>query len=912
MGANSMDNDAGSRDQGQVTRAEMTFDFDGLIQLLAGHLYNEKKVFIRELIQNAHDAIVRRAHDDPTFEREQGRIHVLTDLTAEPARILFRDNGLGMSRSDLERFLSTVGKSGTRAAAGDAPDVIGQFGIGFLSGFVVGGRVEVRTRHWQDPPDAGCLWENDGTKDYSVAPLTLEHPGTEVIVHLRSAEDRGLLQDEAVKRVIRDYADMLRVAIYLNDPSQQLGPVNTRTMPWERAGLSDSELRLDSLIYLEKTVPDSVLEVIPVREQGEHGVDAQGLLYITRTRVVGRDAPRTIRVFLKRMFLCEDAKELLPPWASFVNGILNTRDLEPNAARDNFARDEAHRKLRDRLGDLIVAHFEHLRDEEPQRLSEILAYHDFGIKAACHYYDAFFEKFGHLLEWRINARSPGADADAPRRRTWGTDDSAAYAWARLDQVMAVLPAPADGVPKRLACFTTHSSANQYFEMADAAGTTVVDASWPFEAELLRAWASARTGQVSLVYVDREDDPAVFRDPDPAQDRAVAVLAQVMSLNIRTAGGGRLRVDARRFEPTSLPAVLKHSEASQSAQRARELLGDPNAPSNLRNMAEELLRLSRNADMRMSINAANPLVRTLAELTAAAPDDPDLLDLTLGLYNDAILYNQELLTPTNARIFHEQFQRMMARSLEFVRQRADLARREAELDRQRQALAPPREVPARTHLIAFLMTPFAEEFKPVRAAIRTVVEGRLHCELRTADQRTHDDFIHGNVSQHLKDADLFVADVTGANPNVMLELGAAMYGGEGRPRLLVAAVAKAGDKPDLPADLAGHIAATYVRDAGSEAIAAALADAFECHVGLKQLLARPGREPYLCAAVLRDYSRGLLTGTGVYERLSEHLPTAAAWRAATEADLVPLLGGESDLAGPLLKRIRAGLDTPRAG
>ncbi len=150
-----------------IHHAEMTFDFDGLIQLLAGHLYSEKKVFIRELIQNGHDAIVRRAHDDPVFERANGRIHILTDLTAEPGRIVFRDNGIGMSRQDLETFLSTVGRSGTRAAAGDAPDVIGQFGIGFLSGFVVGARVTVRTRHWRDPLDVGCLWENDGTKDYS-------------------------------------------------------------------------------------------------------------------------------------------------------------------------------------------------------------------------------------------------------------------------------------------------------------------------------------------------------------------------------------------------------------------------------------------------------------------------------------------------------------------------------------------------------------------------------------------------------------------------------------------------------------------------------------------------------------------------------------------------------------------------
>ncbi|HBL29809.1 MAG TPA: HSP90 family protein, partial [Acidobacteria bacterium] len=93
-------------------------------------LYSEKKVFIRELIQNAHDAIQRRAVKDPSFNREQGHIDILTDLTASPARIIFRDNGLGMSVEDLEEFLSTIGKSGTKAARDEAPEVIGQFGIG--------------------------------------------------------------------------------------------------------------------------------------------------------------------------------------------------------------------------------------------------------------------------------------------------------------------------------------------------------------------------------------------------------------------------------------------------------------------------------------------------------------------------------------------------------------------------------------------------------------------------------------------------------------------------------------------------------------------------------------------------------------------------------------------------------------
>ena len=116
-------------------------------------------------------------------------------------------------------------------------------------------------------------------------------------------------------------------------------------MPWERTGVSSEVMRMDAMSILERSVPDNVLEVIPIElaeaaTEDHPAVFAEGLLYITSVRVLAREMPRTVRVFLKRMFLCEDAKEILPPWATFVNGIINTSSLLPNAARDNFTPDE--------------------------------------------------------------------------------------------------------------------------------------------------------------------------------------------------------------------------------------------------------------------------------------------------------------------------------------------------------------------------------------------------------------------------------------------------------------------------------------------------------------------------------------------------------------------------------------------
>nr|VFJ64885.1 MAG: Molecular chaperone, HSP90 family [Candidatus Kentron sp. FW] len=876
--------------------SEMQFDFDGLIQLLAGHLYSEKKVFIRELIQNCHDAIARRAATDPNFELAAGRIDIHTDLDADPALIRFRDNGLGMSRADLEDYLSSVGSSGTRDHKEDAPDVIGQFGIGFLSGFVVASRIAVKTRPCHVPTETGWRWENEGRKEYRLEPEEHPAPGTEVTIYLASAEDHGLIRDEHVREVIRAYADMLKVPIYLNHGET---PVNQRTMPWERKDISEEERDIDCRVYLEKTMPDSVLEVIPLAERG--AVNVSGVLYITRTRVIDWDTPRVLRVFQKRLFLCENTPEILPRWAGFVNGVIDTPDLSPNAARDNFRRDDAFERLRERLGELIIAHFEKLKETNRERLSEILAYHDLAIKAACHYYDVFFEKFGHLLEWRVNSKSPAVPAGARTgggRRYSPLEAEGDYAWVTLPDLVARLPEPEGDNLKQLNCFTTPASANQFFEMANAAGSTVLDASYHFETPLIKEWAKQHP-EVRLVHVDREDDPNVFRDIDPATDGKVQLLANQMSLSIRPGGSGRLRVTARRFKPAELPAVLKSSPESSGASKAQEILSDPNASASLRTMAEEMMHLARGADMRMTINAANPLIRQLAGLEDF--EDEEVMDLMGGIYNDAILYNQELMTPSNAKLFHQQFGRLMERSVAYLEQRDRLRALEAERAR---AITPKRD---RNHLVAFYITPFGDEFQPAREAVRQVIEDEFGCQLLTDDDVTYDDLIRGNVRRHIDNANFYIADVTGANPNVMQELGAVHYGRPESPTLLIAGLEAGKTKPEFPADLEGHIACTYPQAAETKAIAKKLSPEFQKNHRLKELLERVGREPYLSPERLQVYTDDLLRRKETYQTLSDKFPTASAWRQVQGQELKKLLGSQADLADVVLNRVLDHLD-----
>lgn len=848
---------------------QMQFDFDGLIQLLAGHLYSEKKVFIRELIQNAHDSIVRRQAAE--HGGYGGRIDI--DTRPQEDRIVVRDNGIGMSQGDLKQYLSSIGKSGTDLERAHVEGLIGQFGIGFLSAFVVAGRVEVRTRKLGE--DRGWMWTNEGSKTYTLNPCDIDAPGTTVTVLLKGPEERGAIHEETVRDVVRQYADMLLVPIHLNGGGD---PINTMHMPWEKTGRSENEIKLDCHIYLEKTMQSSVLQAIPVRLSDPA---ASGVLFVTRTRTLQIEAPRTVRVFQNRMFLCENS-EVLPRWAGFVEGVINTPVLTPTAARDNFIRDENHRTLRDALGDLVVEHLEKLHESDPERFSQILRYHNLSIKAACYYYDPFFAKFAHLLEWRTN----GGERD----ETTGDEKEC---WRTLPAILEEQPTDADG-RKVLPCFTTSNSANQYFQMADAAGSVVVDASYPFENHLIEAYAELDDVHVRLVHVDHEDDPNVFRHLVGNEQARMTRLAEVMAQVLRAAMGHQIRVEARQFDPPELGAVIRSTERSRGQHKAQGILNDPTMPEDLREMAREMMKLSRYASLRLTVNATNPFVKRLALQNL---EDPDVVELMRGVYNNAIIYSQELMTPHNARVFHDQFDRLMGRVLEFVETGAELDAERRRIRRQHEENAA-RKGPGPRHRVLFMMTPFADDYRPLVDALREVVEDQWGCQLYVASDRQYDDRVFENVGRHMAQAHAFIAEVTDANPNVMFELGAAKYDLHQRPIVLLR---KADSGMKLPADLHGHIYINYA-DTGDLSLEGHLAREMRKNHTLASLLDDAEREHYLSPRELKRLTRFPQLPDEAFVRLTERFPTREQWRHVGPEDVRAHLGDEGDLAPAFIKRV----------
>lgn len=872
---------------------EMQFDFAGLINLVAKHLYSEKKVFIRELIQNAHDGVRRRSDPSGGY----GRIDIET--RPQDLAITIRDNGIGMDREDLVDYLSNIGRSLTKLERSENDGLIGQFGIGFLSAFIVARHVEVRTR--KDGDSSGWRWENDGGKEYRITECDTSDVGTTVTVHLRDIEDRGLIQEQEVRGVIRKYADMLTVPIHLNGSAK---PENTMHMPWEKSGLTPSELEYDCLTYLARTTPEGVLEAIPVRIT--EPVRVEGVLYITRYRLISVDQPRTMRVFQNRMFLCENAADILPQWARFVNGIINTPDLTPTAARDNFIRDETAERVREALGEVIIEHFEKLRRDDPARFADIARFHRLGFAAACYYYDDFFDRFADLLIWRTNLGArpetagdevgmPIADlAPEPRHANPAVEEPLSQLHS-LPEILATLSPDDDGF-LRLPCVTTGNTAQQYFEIADAEGRAIVDASGPFESELLERYTRLPGRNLRLVHIDREEDPSVFRQPGENAAEVVR-LAETMSLMLRTPFGGRIRTEARRFRPIDIAAVIRSDARTRAQQKADEVRLDPNVSDEIRQMAVELAQLTSTTSRRLTVNADNPLVQRLARQELA---EPAVQQLMQALYNNAVLANRELITPTDAKIFHTQFQELIGRSLDFLEAQDELVRMREEQrghEQRRRALSgiQPR------HRIFFMITPFSAKYAPTISACRRVVEDQWGCQLIVASDRQDDHRLLDNVEHLMRQAHAFIAEVSEANPNVMFELGAAFADRHNRPFVLLR---QNEAHPPLPADLRSLLYVDYAPD--SPALDEYLAQEMRKNTAIREILDAQGRAQYLSPRRLAEVIKVDLP-SDVVERLANRFPTREDWSAADVAVVGEILRGDSDFATAILRRA-TGLST----
>jgi molecular chaperone HtpG len=388
-------------------RHEFQAEVKQLLDLMVHSLYSNKDIFLRELISNASDAI-----DKLRFERltrtdlaAGGEPHIRIEADREKRTLSISDTGIGMTPAEVIKNIGTIAKSGTKefltavkSSGGDrqslAPELIGQFGVGFYAAFMVADKVTLLTRRAGE--DAATLWESTGDGSYEIGDGERAEPGTTVTLHLKPEDaDQGLrdfTSEAVIKEIVKRYSDFVAY------------PIRMKTWTTPPAGSSETKVFTDETLNSMKAIWDrpksevtdeeyrefyrhishdwhDPLRTIPVKIEGT--LEAYALLYLPKEAPFDLYSPemkRGLQLYVKRVFVMDECKDLMPPHLRFVKGVVDAHDLSLNVSREILQKDRQIQVIRKQLVKKVLGTLDEMKRD------------------AAAEYQAFWEDFGPVIK----------------------------------------------------------------------------------------------------------------------------------------------------------------------------------------------------------------------------------------------------------------------------------------------------------------------------------------------------------------------------------------------------------------------------------------------------------------------------------------------------------------------------------
>jgi len=362
-----------------------------LLKLMIHSLYSNREIFLRELISNASDACDRLrflALSDPALVGDQPP-SIDIDFDGNAHTVTVTDSGIGMSREEAVEQLGTIAKSGTAEFLGSLSgdqrkdsQLIGQFGVGFYSAFIVANRVEVYSRKAGLPPESGVHWESAGEGDFSVESATQAERGTRIVLHLR--EDAYEFADPwRLRALVRRYSDHIAFPVRMRreGASGDWDTVNSATALWTRprADISDE----DYTKFYQHISHDGTAPLAWAHNRVEGKREYTTLLYLPAHApfdLWNRDAPRGLKLYVKRVFILDDAEQFLPLYLRFVKGVVDSSDLPLNVSRELLQSDPEIDAMRAGIARRVLELLAKLAESEPDK------------------YRTFWKEFGQVLK----------------------------------------------------------------------------------------------------------------------------------------------------------------------------------------------------------------------------------------------------------------------------------------------------------------------------------------------------------------------------------------------------------------------------------------------------------------------------------------------------------------------------------
>ena len=352
----------------------------GMIEVLSDHLYSSPDVYIRELLQNAVDAIVARKKHNSADSDYKGSIYVYL----EGNTLRFVDNGIGLTQEEIHQFLAIIGESSKKQLEDGQlrSDYIGRFGIGLLSCFMVSNEIKVITRSINS--DRAYVWIGKPDGMYELTEYDQEHDvGTEVVLSAKAGSELYFKSD-VVRDLLIHYGIILPYPIYLSDEENKIR-LNPAELPWEKESIDKQELlQFGSVMFQQDFLDCLVLE----SESGE----AKGVAYILDYPVQA-STRQEHRIYLKNMLLTEKGENILPEWAFFTKCIINAYALRPTASREGFYADDVLEKTREEFGKCISDYLADLAKNSKPMFRRFMDIHDLAIRSMAVSDDEMFNLF---------------------------------------------------------------------------------------------------------------------------------------------------------------------------------------------------------------------------------------------------------------------------------------------------------------------------------------------------------------------------------------------------------------------------------------------------------------------------------------------------------------------------------------
>lgn len=420
----------------EVSAAE-TYGFQAevkqLLHLMVHSLYSDREIFLRELISNASDANDKlrfEAIQTPDLLADAADLAIDIEVDTEANTISVSDTGIGMSRDEIIEHLGTIAHSGTGKfldkLTGDQKkdsQLIGQFGVGFYSAFIVASQVRVESRRAGAAADQAIAWESTGEGEYSIRAIEKEQPGTRVTLSLKD-EASEFLQEHRIRALIRKYSDHvgfpIRLAVHKkaeegeeNDvedkDNEDKGPeqVNRAKALWTRPR---TEIEDDEYLEFYRHVTHDFADPLTWSHNKVEGKrEYTSLLYLPSVAPMdlwNREAPRGVKLYVQRVFITDNAAEFLPLYLRFIRGVVDSNDLSLNVSREMLQQDPAITSMRSALTKRVLDMLSRLADKEPEKYANFWEQFGGTIKEGIGEDTGNREKIASLLRFRTT-RSDG-------------------------------------------------------------------------------------------------------------------------------------------------------------------------------------------------------------------------------------------------------------------------------------------------------------------------------------------------------------------------------------------------------------------------------------------------------------------------------------------------------------------------